>query len=142
MSAKNLGRASIIVVIILILVQFVPVSKTNPPITGDIVCPAEVHAVLKRCCYDCHSNETVWPWYSKLAPVSWLLASDVSEARDRMNFSEWQGRTKEGQDFLKEQIVKETEKGEMPPFIYTLGHPKSKLSDDEKKLLKTWVFGQ
>ena len=66
-----------------------PVDRENPPVTGDIGAPSEVDAILRTSCYDCHSNETVWPWYSYLAPASWLVAEDVEHGREHLNFSEW-----------------------------------------------------
>ncbi len=79
----------IVIIVILIGIQFVPVSKTNPPVTGEIKAPNDVMQILRTSCYDCHSNEVNWPWYSNVAPMSWLVAYDVDEAREHMNFSEW-----------------------------------------------------
>ena len=70
-------------------IQLVPISRTNPPVETEIAAPANVQAILTRSCYDCHSNKTAWPWYSHVAPVSWLVASDVSGARKKMNFTPW-----------------------------------------------------
>ena len=78
-------------VVALVAIQLVPVDRTSPPVTADIAAPANVRAVLKRACYDCHSNETTWPWYSRVAPVSWLVARDVREGRKELNFSDWGG---------------------------------------------------
>ena len=69
-------------IVCLVAAQFVPVDRTNPPVGQEIVAPAEVMTVLERACYDCHSNETVWPAYSRVAPVSWLVARDVQEGRE------------------------------------------------------------
>ena len=73
----------------LLLIQLVPVDRSNPPVESEISTPPEVHIILRKACYDCHSNETTWPWYSKVAPVSWLVASDVHEGREELNFSTW-----------------------------------------------------
>ncbi|MDH5429724.1 MAG: heme-binding domain-containing protein, partial [Nitrospirota bacterium] len=75
--------------IVLIGIQFIPVNRTNPPMEEEIVALPDVKAILKRACYDCHSNETIWPWYSQVAPASWLLAWDVAEGREELNFSTW-----------------------------------------------------
>ena len=75
--------------VLFLAIQFVPVERTNPPVISDFRGPEEVKKILVRSCYDCHSNETKWPWYAKLAPGSWILAHDVSEGRFALNFSEW-----------------------------------------------------
>ena len=62
-----------------------PVTRQNPPVTGDVTAPADVGGILRRACYDCHSHETVWPWYSRVAPASWLVAHDVDEGRGFIN---------------------------------------------------------
>jgi len=74
-------RIIALLVVAFVFIQFIPVDKSNPPVIVDIPTPPEVKAILKRACYDCHSNETVWPWYSQIAPISWLLARDVHEGR-------------------------------------------------------------
>jgi hypothetical protein len=70
-----------------ILIQLIPIRRDNPPATGSVAAPPEVMSILRRSCYDCHSNETIWPWYSRVAPVSWLVARDVHEGRRHVNFS-------------------------------------------------------
>ena len=75
--------------IVAIGIQLYPVARTNPPVTADFSGPAEVKAVLKTACYDCHSNETRWPWYSYVAPLSWLVTHDVEEGRAEFNLSAW-----------------------------------------------------
>jgi len=76
---KRLPIIVLCVVVIQIVIQFVPVKKTNPPVTREITAPVEVKSILERSCYDCHSNQTVCPWYSHVALVSWMVASDVNE---------------------------------------------------------------
>jgi len=75
--------------VILVAIQLIRVDSTNPPIDSDIPTSTEVKSTLRRACYDCHSNETEWPWYSRIAPISWLLAWDVREGRAELNFSTW-----------------------------------------------------
>jgi len=70
---------------VFVLIQFIPVARTNPPVEGEISASPEVMSILRRACYDCHSNETRWPWYSKIAPVSWLSVKDVNEGREHLN---------------------------------------------------------
>ncbi|WP_051284420.1 heme-binding domain-containing protein [Desulforegula conservatrix] len=120
-------------------IQFIPVEKTNPPVTGDIDAPPAVSSILKRACYDCHSNETKWPWYSKIAPVSLLIANDVNEGREYLNFSIWKDLSEEGHQSIKMAILEKISKGEMPLPQYKLAHPEAKLTDYDKKIIKQWI---
>ncbi len=79
----------IIFIVVAIGIQFIPTDRSNPPVTHELQASPEVMAILERACYDCHSNETVWPWYSKVAPVSWQISSHVVVGRRHVNFSEW-----------------------------------------------------
>lgn len=136
---KLLPKVLLGVGVVFVLIQLVRPSMTNPPVTGDVGAPPEVAAVLKKACYDCHSNETVWPWYSQVAPVSWLVAHDVNDGRKHLNFSEWQGY-EEGRKLKKlKEIDEEVGEGEMPMAIYLPAHPEAKLTDAEKKLLTDWA---
>ena len=133
------NRIILIIVILIVVIQFVPVKRNNPPVTADLVAPAEVKTVIKTSCYDCHSNETVWPWYSYVAPVSWLVAHDVEEGREHINFSEWQNLTSEQQDRIKHHVVGAVEKGFMPLPIYTKMHRQAVVDSSELKILKSWI---
>lgn len=129
----------IVLAVIVIAIQFIPVERTNPPVTGDIGSPANVSAILRNSCYDCHSNETTWPWYSYVAPVSFLVADDVKEGREHMNFSEWDKYSGKDQRELMEEIVEEIEKGEMPLKIYAFTHPDAEMDDAKLKVIRSWV---
>jgi len=129
----------IVIIVILIGIQFVPVSKINPPVTGEIKAPEIVMQVLKNSCYDCHSNEVRWPWYSNIAPASWLVVHDVNEAREHMNFSEWQSYSAEDKEDNIEDIWEEIDDGEMPLWYYLILHNDARLSDNDKKTIKSWV---
>lgn len=108
-----------------VLIQFVPVDRSNPPITREIAWDSEATEELaRRSCYDCHSNETEWPWYSSVAPVSWLVARDVAEARGHLNFSTWDRSSHD-----PDEIPRMVEDGEMPPGRYTLAHPGARLDE-------------
>ena len=129
-----LGLAAVIV-----LIQFIPVERSNPAVEGEIVAPPEVMAVLARACYDCHSNHTEWPWYAYVAPVSWLLARDVSEGRHELNFSTWGAYgAKQKRKKLKE-TAEEVAEGEMPPWYYALVHAEARLSPGEHEALRAWT---
>jgi len=121
------------------LIQLVPVSRSNPPVTADQAAPPAVQEVLRRACYDCHSNETVWPWYSRVAPVSWLLAHDVSEGRDALNFSKTGALLPKVLTDLKAEIWQEVSAGEMPPKTYLLTHSHARLSDADREVLGAWI---
>ena len=86
---RYLTRALWLGLAVLVIAQAFRIDTTNPPIQQDVAAPPAVAAVLRRACYDCHSNETVWPWYSQVAPISWLLERDVREGREELNFSVW-----------------------------------------------------
>jgi len=131
-------RIVIAAVGLLIAIQFVPVDRTNPAVTGDIAAPPEVEQVLKISCYDCHSHETRWPAYSFVAPVSWLIAHDVEEGREHLNFSQWQTLNASAQQHMKVEIWEEVEQGEMPLGIYVFVHSNAKLNPDQKQILQAW----
>ncbi|HEX2613441.1 MAG TPA: heme-binding domain-containing protein [Fibrobacteria bacterium] len=129
-----------IVVLILAGIQVIPVARTNPPVEEEVPAPSEVRAVLKRACYDCHSNESKWPWYSHVAPVSWLIARDVHEGREEMNFSAWNRLSPGKQKKRFRQSWDLVQKGEMPLWFYVPLHPEAKLSETDRLLLKKWAL--
>src|SRR5262245_24374433 len=88
---KGIAYTTVLVVITaMVAAQFVPATLTNPPVQGSLQAPLPISVTLRRACYDCHSNETRWPWYSRVAPVSWLVVRDVNLGREEINFSEWE----------------------------------------------------
>lgn len=126
-------------VAVLIVLQFVPIDRENPPVTGAIDAPANVVAILERACYDCHSNQTEWPWYSHIAPVSFLVADDVEEGREHLNFSEWDKLPAGKRAHAIEEIWEEVEEGEMPLWFYTPLHPEAELTDADREALHGWA---
>lgn len=121
------------------LIQLVPVTRDNPPVKEEVEAPAAVKKILERSCYDCHSNRTKWPWYSHVAPVSWLVAHDVHEGRDEVNFTEWPTYDLDEQaDWLK-HIAKQVERGKMPLSQYVSMHPEARLTDDDRRVLVDWA---
>ena len=128
----------ILVAAVLAVGQAIRPERTNPPVTGEINAPPEIRSILKNTCYDCHSNETVWPWYSQVAPASWLVAYDVGEAREEMNFSEWSSLPTQKQAKKLRKAAKKVEEGEMPLWYYLPAHPKAKLSEADKAALLAW----
>ena len=102
--------------------------------------PSEVSAILERTCRDCHSNHTVWPWYSAVAPVSWLIAQDVQEGRSHLNFSEWGRLTPESARSNVRETCEEVRKKKMPPWYYLQLHPEARLNQTEITTLCTPSF--
>ena len=135
----KLKIALIILIVILVAIQFIPVDKTNPTVTAELDVPREVISVFKRSCYDCHSNETVWPWYSNIAPVSWLVAGDVNDARAHLNFSEWENLSRKDRVKMKEEIWEEIEDEKMPLWKYNILHPDASLKQKDKDLIRDWA---
>lgn len=116
-----------------VAIQAVPYGRahTNPPVLEEPKWDtAQTRALAARVCFDCHSNETVWPWYSNVAPISWLVQRDVDSGRRVLNFSEWNRPQKEARESPK--TVRE---GEMPPWIYTVRSPAARLSGVEQEAL-------
>lgn len=136
---KRGTKVALGVVVVIVVMQLVRPTRENPPVTGDLVTPPEVKSVLKKACYDCHSNETVWPWYSNVAPVMWLVARDVNDGRKHLNFSVWDSYEQKRKDKKLDEIAEEVGEGEMPMAIYVPLHPEAKLTDAEKKLLVDWA---
>jgi cbb3-type cytochrome oxidase cytochrome c subunit len=124
---------------LILVAQLFRIDKSNPPITGDLGAPETVDRVLRNACYDCHSNEVRWPWYSDLAPVSWLLASDVTEGRAELNFSTWNRYDAKKRAKKLKETIKEVAEGEMPPWYYAMAHPEARLTDHERHILSDWV---
>lgn len=129
-----------------LLIQLVPYGHdhSNPPVIQEPEWQSpQTRAIAQRACFDCHSNETVWPWYSNIAPVSWFIYRDVSLGREHFNLSEWgvhpslpQGEGEGEEHQHSGDVVHEVlEAGEMPPAPYLLLHPEARLSEEEKEIL-------
>jgi hypothetical protein len=128
---KVLGAIGVVILVFL-LIQLIPVKRTNPPVLSEPNWDSpETRALAVTACFDCHSNETKWPWFTKIAPGSWLVYRDVTEGRRRLNFSEWNTQRPRELGELAEVI----DGGEMPPWYYVMMHPNAKLSDSEKQAL-------
>jgi len=120
-------------IVLLGLIQLLPIGRdhTNPAVVSEPQWSSpEARALAKEHCFQCHSNETEWPWYSNIAPASWLIQFDVNEGRDKFNFSDWNSNS-EKLDELTEVI----QEGEMPPIQYWIFHPNSHLNDQQKQEL-------
>lgn len=134
-------RAAAVIAIVVGVAQVVPVARTNPPAAGNPIAPLQVAECLRRACYDCHSNETRWPWYSRIAPVSWLVSRHVQVARARLNFSDWTDYAYDPgteSDKLRE-IAAMIGNGTMPPWYYRLTHPRARLSTADRTTIFAWI---
>ena len=140
MRRKSLLGA-LVLLVVGVLIQFVPIEHSNPPVESDIPTSPEVKVILKRACYDCHSHEVVWPWYSRVAPVAWLIARDVREGRAALNFSTWNRYSSKEQSKKLRESWEEVDEGEMPPWYYALPHPEARLSTQDRTVLRAWTLG-
>jgi hypothetical protein len=124
------------IVVLLVGVQLVRPARTNPPATNPLaIGDPRVESILRRSCFDCHSNETRWPWYSEVAPVSWQIARHVNDGRKKVNFSDW---NEEKAAKRLEEICEETKEGEMPVRGYLLLHREAVLSAEDVGALCGW----
>ena len=127
------------------LLQLANPPRTNPPVAPghDLMAtnapPPEIAALLHTACYNCHSHETKWPWYSRVAPVSWLVANDVTRGRERLNFSDWPRALPERAAKRLERISEEVGYKDMPPSKYTALHPEARLTADQRRQLSDWA---
>ena len=120
-------------------IQLWPAGRTNPATSAGLDAPPEVTVILRRACFDCHSNETRWPWYGYVAPVSWLLVHDVDEGRAELNFSEWGGLEQERRERKLRKVVEEIEEAAMPPENYLRLHDDARLSAEELEIIRKWA---
>jgi Haem-binding domain len=137
---KNFVKGIIIIGVIVVvagflLIQLVPYGRnhSNPTVVAEPNWDSpQTRELAQRACYDCHSNETVWPWYSNIAPVSWMVQHDTDEGREHLNFSTW-GHGGQGRE--PDEAIEVLYRGTMPPSAYLLTHPDAKLTAEEKQAL-------
>ena len=142
-------RAGLAAVLGLALIQLVPAPpRSNPAVDRDetieanVRLTAEAKEVLRRACANCHSNETRWPWYSRVAPGSWLLGSHVERGRRALNFSEWRTRTQGKPGAAMASLAAAcaaAASGRMPPPSYLWMHPEARLTPADKQALCAWT---
>lgn len=141
-AARTPLRVAAATLVAAVAIQFVPVKRDNPPVTSEVDAPPDVKAILERSCYDCHSNRTRWPWYSRVAPVSWLVAWDVRRGRDELNFTEWPAFDFEEQEDHLDRAAKMVDRQKMPLPIYVLMHGDARLSVEQRRRLVNWARGE
>lgn len=130
--------------VLLVLIQFIRIDKTNPEVVieNDFIVqtnpPEYIQTILKTSCYDCHSNESTYPWYTNVAPISWWVKQHINEAREELNFSEWGTFKEKRQKHKLEEVFEEVEEGEMPLPSYLIVHSEAKLTTEQKNELVAW----
>lgn len=113
----------------------------NPnDIHKEVLIDPEVSKLLRNACYDCHSNESVYPWYAGIAPISWLVIHDINEGREELNFSEWIPYSLKRKNHKLEEIIEMVEDDEMPMKIYTVMHAEAELTAEEKQKIIYWAM--
>lgn len=139
MNPKFVRKGLIVATVVLAAIQLVRPARTNPvaapgnTLAAQVEVPAEIGAIFNRACIDCHSNRTHWPWYSEIAPVSWLLVQHVNEGRSKMNLDNWDDATS------FKDICQEVRTGGMPIKNYLFLHPTAKLSPQEVQAVCAWT---
>jgi hypothetical protein len=138
-------RVCLTLVVLFFAAQFVRPPRTNPQenpthtIFADAVVWQDAPKSLERACMDCHTHRTRWPWYSQVAPASWLVVSDVNEAREHMNLSDWAAYDRPQKSGMLADICKEVKSGAMPLPTYLTLHPEAKLTEAEQQEICAWV---
>jgi hypothetical protein len=133
-----------VALVVFVVIQFVGPARTNPPvdpnkaITKHVDLPLDVKAILDRGCWNCHSNQTNWPWYAYAAPMSWQVINHVDEGRGSMNLTAWPDSPEEAAELL-DAMCDEVKKGHMPIPQYVWLHPEAKLTDADKTKLCEWA---
>lgn len=145
---KILKWTAIFLAIIFAGLQFIRPARTNPPVDEARTISAHTHitpevaAILDRSCNDCHSNQTRWPWYSNIAPVSWFVTNHVNVGRREMNLSDWAQYTQDDQQHFLKKICMEVKGGQMPLSSYLRLHHEAKLSSEDVKTLCDWASAE
>lgn len=130
-------------IVLLLGIQLGPTTAPgNPPVETEVAVPDEVMRVLRQSCYDCHSHETSWPWYSNVAPAKWLVRHDVREARRGLNFSAWNRYDADRRAHKWEEVVEEVESGHMPLWYYLTLHGDARPSDADRAILVDFARAQ
>lgn len=142
---KWLVRVGLALLIMFTLAQLIRPSLANPPVDATKTLyatervPADVRAMLDRACADCHSNHTTWPWYSRVAPMSWVLADHVKDGRKELNFDEWGSYSAKRKAHKLKETCEQVERWEMPMKSYIRLHPEANLSQEERAAICRWA---
>ncbi|HXE43277.1 MAG TPA: heme-binding domain-containing protein [Candidatus Baltobacteraceae bacterium] len=133
----------IALVAVFVVAQFFNPPRSNPPVKNDFIAatkpPPEIAAMFRASCYDCHSHETTWPWYSRIAPISWTVAQDVDYGRGNLNLSDWPTNDLTRAAKKMEIMSEDIQEGDMPMKKYTLIHRDARLTENQRKQLADWL---
>jgi hypothetical protein len=142
---RSLPLIGVLAVVAFVLMQMVRPDQNNPridatqTIEAQMHVPADVAGILNSACRDCHTDSTVWKWYGNIAPISWLMVSDVNSGRNKMDLSQWTKLSKARQEDRLKGMCDEVTKGDMPLWYYRPLHPEARLSDADKQKLCDWT---
>jgi len=142
---KYIKKIGIALVVIFIGIQFIPKSynESDEVFSADFMtifdAPKNIEAQLTTSCYDCHSNNTWYPWYNKIQPIAWFLEDHINEAKEELNFNEFGDYSKRRQKSKLKSIISQIRDGEMPLSSYTIMHGDAKLSEEDKEILGVWI---
>jgi hypothetical protein len=145
LTGMKLSRLILILFVVVLAIQLYRPAKTNPPentshtLKAATQMPPQVEQILSHSCSDCHSYNTAWPWYSRVAPASWLVISDVNDGRSHLNLSEWTNYTPERQQRKLSQICREVDEGDMPLKQYTWMHKETPLNREQRDAVCNWT---
>jgi len=140
----NSKKIVLLIIVVVLAMQVIIIKKSVPETDPALEYvnierpPAEIADMVKTSCYDCHSYETRYPWYSNVAPVSWILNHHIREGREHLNFSVWREYSSKRQRAIKAECMEVLENGEMPLKGYTMIHKEAQLPDDKKEALIDW----
>jgi len=138
-------KIALALLLVFIAIQFIPTKRNQnkellaTDFTKVYNVPNNIQNILKTSCYDCHSNNTKYPWYNKIQPVSWMLEHHINEAKEEVNFSDFGSYSSKKQNHKLDEMIDEIKENEMPLFGYKLMHPEAKISKENKKLLLDWL---
>lgn len=144
MNGTRLARTAGILFLVFLAIQAFRPPRENPPnvpsqaVAAHVAIPPDVEATLRRACYDCHSNETRWPWYSGVAPISWFVIGHVNDGRRRLNFDDWTAHSPRVTAPPLDRVCREVSSGDMPLSTYLLLHHDAELSPDDVARLCAW----
>ena len=124
---------------VFVILQFIQPKRENPPVKAEVNVDEKLKNIFKKSCYDCHSNETTWPWYAYVSPVNYLISYDVEDGRRHLNFSDWENYETRRKIRKLNEIKEELEADAMPITSYVLLHPSTSLEISEKELILSWV---
>jgi len=146
-NSMNILKISIFIFFVVFVgIQFIPTARnqSNEVLATDFIkffnAPNNIESLLKTSCYDCHSNNTIYPWYNKIQPISWFLEGHINGAKEELNFSEFGAYSMRKQKSKLKSIASQIRDNDMPLFSYTFIHRDAQLSEIEKSLLETWVI--